>query len=301
VGIKLLFADGSETVRQVARAVLEKEEVEVRFAADGQEALDAVNSEKPDVVIADNGLAEIGGLELCRRVKAFSQTPFILLAGEMEHINESEADDAGVDGQLKKPFKADELMDAMRKAVGEGAQAGMLALTPEQIVSGPEVSGLILTPEEAVARPEPETEAAGAKEEPLILDAEKFPVLEAPEEKESEEREGEIVLDVGEIEIEPETEIPEGTEKGAEEIVFSEPPVEAAVAPSEGKPASDFMEALAEKVENKVMSEVEKHMEEFLKKELQSVIRESVKSAIEEFYSETGKPGMNDGSEPAEK
>ncbi len=118
MGIKLLFADGSETVRQVARAIMDKEDVEVRFAADGQEALDAVSSEKPDVIIADNSLAEINGLELCRRIKVFSQIPFILLSGEMEYIGKTEAAGAGVDGYLRKPFKADELMDAIRKAAG---------------------------------------------------------------------------------------------------------------------------------------------------------------------------------------
>ncbi|MEW6030768.1 MAG: winged helix-turn-helix domain-containing protein [Chloroflexota bacterium] len=86
-------------------------------AADGQEALNAVITDRPDIIILDLGLPDIDGIEVTRLLREWSQTPIIKLSVREAEQDKIAALDAGADDYLTKPFDTGELMARMRVAL----------------------------------------------------------------------------------------------------------------------------------------------------------------------------------------
>jgi two-component system KDP operon response regulator KdpE len=86
-------------------------------AANGQEAINAVVSHHPDLVILDLGLPDFDGIEVTRRLREWSQTPIIILSVREAESDKIAALDAGADDYLTKPFSTGELMARMRVAL----------------------------------------------------------------------------------------------------------------------------------------------------------------------------------------
>ena len=108
-GRLVLLVDDDPTVLEVCRSYLEQAGFRVHEAADAFTALDAVDRERPDLVVLDRMLPGVDGIEVCRRIRAVSQMPVIMLTalgGEVDRIAGLEA---GVDDYLTKPFSPREL------------------------------------------------------------------------------------------------------------------------------------------------------------------------------------------------
>ena len=108
-GRLVLLVDDDPTVLEVCRSYLEQAGFRVHEAADAFTALDAVDRERPDLVVLDRMLPGVDGIEVCRRIRAVSQMPVIMLTalgGEVDRIAGLEA---GVDDYLAKPFSPREL------------------------------------------------------------------------------------------------------------------------------------------------------------------------------------------------
>jgi two-component system KDP operon response regulator KdpE len=89
----------------------------VRTAADGLSAFETFNDWNPSLVITDLAMPNMNGLELCRRLRAISQVPIIVLSAKGEEKTKIEALDYGADDFVTKPFGIDELLARVRASL----------------------------------------------------------------------------------------------------------------------------------------------------------------------------------------
>jgi DNA-binding response OmpR family regulator len=119
----ILLIDDEEALRASLSYALAKEGYQVTTAADGRTALKLFHKEVPDVIILDLMLPEIGGMELCWRIRAFSKVPILMLTAKDQPIDKVWGLEAGADDYITKPFNTRELL-ARIKAVLRGRAAG---------------------------------------------------------------------------------------------------------------------------------------------------------------------------------
>ncbi|MGO9612871.1 MAG: response regulator [Dissulfurispiraceae bacterium] len=127
---KLLLADDSLTIQKVIEIILTPENFEIHAFNDGQQALNAMDSFMPDIVLADIEMPHLNGYQLCEMIKkngTTSHIPVILLAGAFEPFDEAHAREIGADGFIIKPFESRELIDKVKGALQEYASSQELA------------------------------------------------------------------------------------------------------------------------------------------------------------------------------
>jgi two-component system KDP operon response regulator KdpE len=115
-GQRVLVVDDETSIRRYLRAALTAQGLTVYEAANGQEAINAVLTNRPDLIILDLGLPDIGGIEVTRQLREWSQTPIIILSVRETEQDKIAALDAGADDYLTKPFSTGELMARIRVA-----------------------------------------------------------------------------------------------------------------------------------------------------------------------------------------
>jgi len=111
---RILVVDDEPQIARVLRRSLSSHGYEVQVASEGEEALATFSAWKPDVVVTDIAMPNMGGLELCRRLRKISAVPIIVLSAKGEERIKVEALDAGADDYVTKPFGMDELLARMR-------------------------------------------------------------------------------------------------------------------------------------------------------------------------------------------
>lgn len=116
-GQRVLIVDDENSIRRYLRAALSAQGFAIYEAANGQEAINAVVSHHPDIIILDLGLPDFDGIEVTRRLREWSQTPIIILSVREAENDKIAALDAGADDYLTKPFSTGELMARMRVAM----------------------------------------------------------------------------------------------------------------------------------------------------------------------------------------
>lgn len=116
-GQRVLVVDDENAIRRYLRAALSAQGFAIVEAANGQEAINAVVSNHPDLIILDLGLPDFDGIEVTRRLREWSQTPIIILSVREAENDKIAALDAGADDYLTKPFSTGELMARMRVAL----------------------------------------------------------------------------------------------------------------------------------------------------------------------------------------
>lgn len=120
---RVLVADDEAPIRRYLRAALGAQGFTVYESASGEEALQAVLSHRPDIIILDLGLPDIDGIEVTRRLREWSQTPIIILSVREAEQDKIAALDAGADDYLTKPFGTGELLARMRVALRKQSSA----------------------------------------------------------------------------------------------------------------------------------------------------------------------------------
>ena len=121
-GARILVVDDEPQILRSLRTTLASHGYDVQTAATGEEALAAVEGRLPDLVVLDLVLPGLSGLEVCRRLRARSSLPILVLSARGDERDKVAALDLGADDYLTKPFGVNELLAriraALRRAVG---------------------------------------------------------------------------------------------------------------------------------------------------------------------------------------
>lgn len=123
---KLLLADDSVTIQRVIELTFADEDVQVLVAGNGRQAIERMQAERPDIVLADVGMPERDGYEVAAFIKGNPQLasiPVILLTGAFEPLDEGRARSVGCDGVLVKPFEPQLVINRVRELLERRAPA----------------------------------------------------------------------------------------------------------------------------------------------------------------------------------
>jgi two-component system KDP operon response regulator KdpE len=116
-GELILVVEDEAAMARVMSASLQARGYQVSVARTGQEGLDRSAGEEPAVVILDLGLPDIDGVEVCRRLRQWTQAPIIVVTADGSEDRKIMALDEGADDYLTKPFSMPELLARLRVAV----------------------------------------------------------------------------------------------------------------------------------------------------------------------------------------
>src|SRR5688500_57703 len=108
--MRVLLVDDEELLRVSLGYTLRKAGYEVALAADGLSALQAVREHPPDVVLLDLMLPGVSGLDVCRRLRRWSDVPVLMLTAKDEVADKVTGLEAGADDYVTKPFSSRELL-----------------------------------------------------------------------------------------------------------------------------------------------------------------------------------------------
>jgi two-component system response regulator MprA len=113
--MQVLVVDDEPAVRDSLDRALRLEGYKVELAADGAEALSALDSDSPDAIVLDLMMPRVDGFEVCRRMRAAGdRTPVLVLTARDGVSDRVKGLDAGADDYLVKPFALDELLARLR-------------------------------------------------------------------------------------------------------------------------------------------------------------------------------------------
>jgi DNA-binding response OmpR family regulator len=110
----ILVVDDEANIRDLARLYLEKDGYKVILAQDGAQALKLVQENEPALIVLDLMLPEVDGWEVCRRVRADSNVPILMLTARDDDIDKIVGLEMGADDYLTKPFNPRELVARVR-------------------------------------------------------------------------------------------------------------------------------------------------------------------------------------------
>jgi two-component system KDP operon response regulator KdpE len=114
---RILVVEDDRAVTRVVSAALRNRGYSVQSVTTGEAALVAAEKEAPDVVVLDLGLPDIDGVDVCRRLRAWSTVPIIVVTAEGADERKVLALDEGADDYVTKPFSMPELLARIRVAL----------------------------------------------------------------------------------------------------------------------------------------------------------------------------------------
>ena len=158
-GELILLVDDETHIVELAKLYLEREVFRVASVGDGQSALDRVAGEAPALMVLDLMLPVLDGYEVCRRVRARSDLPIIMLTARDEDIDKIIGLELGADDYMTKPFNPRELV-ARVKAILRRANRRRNASSRKPLrLSLTEIGSIILIIDEAASLVDTLTEA----------------------------------------------------------------------------------------------------------------------------------------------
>ncbi len=116
-GRKILIVDDEPAIRSLVRSMLGKDYI-VIGASDGEEAIDIVLRQKPDLVLMDIMMPKMDGYTACNKIKRDSvskTTPVVMLTAVGYELNKKLAKETGADGYITKPFTSQELLETITR------------------------------------------------------------------------------------------------------------------------------------------------------------------------------------------
>ena len=113
----ILLVDDDAAIQRSTGLLLRSRGYEVLVAGTGSAALQAFAARQPDAVVLDLGLPDIEGTEVCRRMRAESQVPILVLSARTADADKVGALDIGADDYITKPFSPEELLARIRVAL----------------------------------------------------------------------------------------------------------------------------------------------------------------------------------------
>ena len=120
----ILVVDDEPQLRRVMRTTLTDLGYTVIDAKTGEDALEMLRHDQPDLILLDLNMPGIGGLETCRAIRETSEVPIIILSVRNTEREKVQALDAGADDYVSKPFGIQELLARIRAALRRSPAAG---------------------------------------------------------------------------------------------------------------------------------------------------------------------------------
>jgi len=120
----ILVIEDEPSLQKFLRVTLESQNYNVIEAARGEEGLRHASVAQPDLIILDLGLPDVDGIEVTRRLRAWTAIPIIIVSARGKEQDKVAALDAGADDYLTKPFGVGELLARIRVALRHAHQAG---------------------------------------------------------------------------------------------------------------------------------------------------------------------------------
>jgi two-component system, OmpR family, KDP operon response regulator KdpE len=135
MGDRVLVVDDEASILRVVAANLRAHGYEALTAASGKAALTLVETQQPDCILLDLGLPDVGGLEVLRRLRAWTMTPVVIFTAIDDQHDKTTALDLGADDYVTKPFAMTELLARVRGALRHGRSLSLDR--PRSIEIGP--------------------------------------------------------------------------------------------------------------------------------------------------------------------
>jgi len=138
-GETILVVDDEQNIVDLARLYLETEGYRVLQARDGEAALSIIEREQPNLIVLDLMLPKVDGWDVCRRTRARSDVPIIMLTARSDDVDKIVGLELGADDYLTKPFNPRELVARVRAvlrratpsaAAGRAITIGRIAIDP---------------------------------------------------------------------------------------------------------------------------------------------------------------------------
>ncbi len=163
----ILIVDDEQHIIDLAKLYLEKEGFKTNSADNGLLALRMILDEKPALVVLDLMLPQLDGWEVCRRVRAESDVPIIMLTARSDDIDRIVGLELGADDYLTKPFNPRELV-ARVKAILRRTEKRILAPEPplDRVIA---IENLVIYPERRLVTVDGESVGLRVKEFDLLL------------------------------------------------------------------------------------------------------------------------------------
>lgn len=127
----ILVIDDEPQIQRAIRTILTEKGFNVTTASRGEEGLTLAAAQLPDIIILDLGLPDMDGVEVCSRLREWTQTPIIILSVRDSERDKVNALDKGADDYLTKPFGIEELLARVRVALRHSAKSHD---TPSRII-----------------------------------------------------------------------------------------------------------------------------------------------------------------------
>jgi two-component system, OmpR family, KDP operon response regulator KdpE len=115
--VRILLVDDETAIQRAVGPLLRSRGYEVEVAGTGAEALGMLENRTPDLIVLDLGLPDLEGTEVCRRIRAKSAVPIIVLSARSAEGDKVNALDLGADDYVTKPFGPEELLARIRVAL----------------------------------------------------------------------------------------------------------------------------------------------------------------------------------------
>lgn len=113
----ILIVEDEKNIADFVETVLNSRNYKVIKAYTGKEALSAITSHCPDVILLDLGLPDMDGLDIIKQVREWAETPIVVISARTQEKEKVAALDLGADDYITKPFGTDELMARIRTAL----------------------------------------------------------------------------------------------------------------------------------------------------------------------------------------
>jgi DNA-binding response OmpR family regulator len=128
---RALVVDDAAENRMLVSALLIQQGFEVAQAADGAAAVLTAEQTDPDLIVLDIGLPDIDGVEVCRRVRSFSDAHVLMLTAQDTELDKVVGFEAGADDYVTKPFSVAELVGRVKAVLRRARRTAAAAPAPD--------------------------------------------------------------------------------------------------------------------------------------------------------------------------
>src|SRR5258708_13755241 len=138
--MKILIIEDEANIAQVLRLYLEQANYTVLIASDGVAGLELHARERPDLVILDLMLPVMDGMEVCRRIRAWADTPILMLTARQGEDDRIAGLELGADDYLVKPFSPREVVSRVKAILRRSSRSG--TFHPQKLDAPAEAVGI---------------------------------------------------------------------------------------------------------------------------------------------------------------